>query len=154
VSLPGEIAVGDWVWVAGLNTTGTVTALEGSSAEVQVGSFGVRVQSSELERRAPPKTVEEAAPVVSASPRPTLAVELDLRGQRVEEALPLVDKYLDDAFLAGMPFVRVIHGKGTGTLRQAVRQQLRGHPLVKSHRAGEQGEGGTGVTVVYLVGDG
>jgi DNA mismatch repair protein MutS2 len=80
-------------------------------------------------------------------------VELDLRGQRVEEALPQVDKYLDDAFLAGMPFVRIIHGKGTGALRQAVRQQLSNHPLVRSYRSGEDGEGGTGVTVAYLSGD-
>jgi DNA mismatch repair protein MutS2 len=80
-------------------------------------------------------------------------VELDLRGQRVNEILPRLDKYLDDAFLAGLPFVRIIHGKGTGTLRQVVRQQLRDHPLVKSHRSGEQGEGGSGVTIAYLAGD-
>jgi DNA mismatch repair protein MutS2 len=75
---------------------------------------------------------------------------LDLRGQRVEETVDRLDKYLDDAFLAGMPFVRIIHGKGTGALRQAVREQLHGHPLVKSHRSGEDGEGGSGVTVAYL----
>jgi DNA mismatch repair protein MutS2 len=68
----------------------------------------------------------------------------------VEEVLPLLEKYLDDAFLAGMPFVRIVHGKGTGTLRQVVRQELRNHPLVKSHRSGAQGEGGSGVTVAYL----
>jgi DNA mismatch repair protein MutS2 len=79
-------------------------------------------------------------------------VELDLRGQRVEEALLEVDKYLDDAFLTGLPFVRIVHGKGTGTLRQAVRQQLHKHPLVNSYRSGEQGEGGSGVTVAYLAG--
>jgi DNA mismatch repair protein MutS2 len=76
---------------------------------------------------------------------------LDLRGQRVDEVLPRVDKHLDDAFLAGVPFVRIIHGKGTGALRQAVRQQLHDHPLVKSYRQGEQGEGGAGVTVAYLI---
>jgi DNA mismatch repair protein MutS2 len=76
---------------------------------------------------------------------------LDLRGQRVEEILPRLDKYLDNAFLAGLPFVRIIHGKGTGVLRQAVRQQLRDHPLVKSQRSGEHGEGGQGVTVAYLI---
>jgi DNA mismatch repair protein MutS2 len=78
-------------------------------------------------------------------------MELDLRGQRVEQVLPRLDKYLDDAFLAGLPFVRIIHGKGTGTLRHAVRQQLRDHPLIQSHRSGEDGEGGSGVTVAYLV---
>jgi DNA mismatch repair protein MutS2 len=77
-------------------------------------------------------------------------MELDLRGLTVEEVLPRLDKYLDEAFLAGLPFVRIIHGKGTGTLRQAVRNELQGHPLVKSHRLGEKGEGGSGVTVAYL----
>jgi len=75
---------------------------------------------------------------------------VDLRGLRVEEVLPLLEKYLDDAFLAGMPFVRIVHGKGTGTLRQVVRQELQNHPLVKSHRPGARGEGGSGVTVAYL----
>jgi DNA mismatch repair protein MutS2 len=153
VPLPGEIQVGDTVWVRGLNTTGEVVSLEGDSAEVQVGRFGVRVERSELERRsrrqakAPP---QETAPAVEVSARPAPEVELDLRGHRVEEVLPLVDKYLDDAFLAAMPFVRIVHGKGTGALRQAVREQLRKHPLVKSHRPGAQGEGGSGVTVAYL----
>jgi DNA mismatch repair protein MutS2 len=151
VVLPGEIEAGDTVWIRGLNTTGQVMALEGDTAEVQVGSFGVRVERGELERRASPEatTPERATPQAKAQSAPS--VELDLRGQRVEETLPQVEKYLDDAFLAGMPFVRIVHGKGTGALRQAVREQLRVHPLVKSFRAGEQGEGGSGVTVAYLV---
>jgi DNA mismatch repair protein MutS2 len=152
VALPGEIAVGDTVFVVGLGTTGKVVALEDDSAEVQVGSFGVRVQRDELERRShrKEKKSESSVTVPATSPTSTPDVELDLRGQRVEEILPRVDKYLDDAFLAGMPFVRIVHGKGTGALRQAVRDQLRGHALVKSYRPGAQGEGGSGVTVVYL----
>jgi DNA mismatch repair protein MutS2 len=153
VRLPGEIAVGDTVWVSGLGTIGQVTTLDGDSAEVQVGTFGVRVQRSDLERRAAAQPAEPEATVVSAGPRPAPAIELDMRGQRVEEALLRLDKYLDDAFLGGLPFVRIIHGKGTGTLRQAVQQRLRSHPLVKSQRTGEDGEGGTGVTIVYLLGD-
>jgi DNA mismatch repair protein MutS2 len=153
VRLPGEIAVGDMVWVAGLGTTGQVTALDGDSAEVQVGAFGVRVQRSDLERRASTQPPEPEATVMSAGPRPSPGIELDIRGQRVEEALLRVDKYLDDAFLGGLPFVRIIHGKGTGTLRQAVQQRLRSHPLVESQRSGEDGEGGSGVTVAYLIGD-
>jgi DNA mismatch repair protein MutS2 len=149
--LSGEVKVGDTVWIRGLNTTGQVMALEGDTAEVQVGSFGVRVQCDELERRAPPEASSPESAVVQVGPQPAPSVELDLRGQRVEETLPQVDKYLDDAFLAGMPFVRLVHGKGTGALRQAVREQLRAHPLVKSHRSGERGEGGSGVTVAYLV---
>ena len=151
VVLPGEIEVGDTVWIRGLSTTGQVMALEGNTADVQVGNFGVRVQQSDLERRAGRQAAEPPKVTVETSTHPAPSVELDLRGQRVDESTPRLDKYLDDAFLAGMPFVRIVHGKGTGALRQAVRQQLKGHPLVKSHRSGERGEGGSGVTVAYLI---
>jgi DNA mismatch repair protein MutS2 len=77
-------------------------------------------------------------------------MELDLRGLTVDDMLVELDRYLDQAYLAGLPFVRIIHGKGTGTLRRAVRQQLDHHPLVRSHRPGERGEGEEGVTVAYL----
>ena len=148
--LPGEIEIGDTVWIRGLSTTGEVMALDGVMAEVQVGNFGVQVQRSELERRARTEVAEPPRTAVRTGSHPAPSVELDLRGQRVEEILPRLDKYLDDAFLAGMPFVRIVHGKGTGALRQAVRQQLHDHPLVKSHRPGERGEGGSGVTIAYL----
>lgn len=153
VILPGKVAAGDTVWIAGLGTTGQVTALEGDSAEVQVGHFHVRVEVDGLERRGqtpPPAQQPEPQP---ASWHPSPGIELDVRGQRVEEMLQRLDKYLDDAFLAGLPSVRIIHGKGTGALRQAVRQQVGNHPLVKSHREGHPGEGGSGVTVVELAGD-
>jgi len=65
--------------------------------------------------------------------------------------IPRLEKYLDDAYLAGLPWVRIIHGKGTGALRRAVREALAHHPLVAEMRPGEQGEGGDGVTVVRLV---
>ena len=77
--------------------------------------------------------------------------EVRLRQLTVDEALLILDKYLNDAFMAGLYQVKVIHGKGTGTLRQAVREQLARHPLVKSYRPGEYGEGGAGVTIVELV---
>ena len=76
--------------------------------------------------------------------------ELRLRHLTVDEALPRLDQYLHDAFMAGLIQVRVIHGKGTGTLRQIVRKQLAKHPLVKSFRPGDYGEGGEGVTIVDL----
>jgi DNA mismatch repair protein MutS2 len=150
LSLPGEVQVGDTVSVAGLGTTGQVTMLDGDSAEVQVGSFAVRVEQSSLERRKPADRVEAESPQAMSALHPSPGLELDLRGQRVDEMLPRLDKHLDDAFLAGQAFVRIIHGKGTGALRQAVRQQLRGHPLVKSQRPGADGEGGQGVTIAYL----
>ena len=135
-----------------MSTTGEVTSLDGGSAEVQVGAFGVRVQRDNLERRARRKQVrlEPTPAVISVGVRDAPGLELDLRGQRVDEALLLLDKYLDDAFLAGLPYVRVIHGKGTGALRLSVRRQLCDHPLVQRHRSGEQGEGGSGVTMVYF----
>jgi DNA mismatch repair protein MutS2 len=77
-------------------------------------------------------------------------VELDLRGKRADEVSPELDRYLNDASLAGLGQVRIIHGYGTGTVRQIVREMLTSHSLVKSYRPGERGEGGDGVTVVKL----
>jgi DNA mismatch repair protein MutS2 len=76
--------------------------------------------------------------------------EIHLRHLTVDEALLKLDKYLNDAFMAGLYQVRVVHGKGTGTLRRIVREQLAKHPLVKSYRPGGYGEGGAGVTIVEL----
>ncbi len=81
----------------------------------------------------------------------SVANEVHLRRLTVDEALIKLDQYLDDAFMAGLYQVMVIHGKGTGTLRQAVQEQLVKHPLVKSYRPGVYGEGGAGVTIVELV---
>jgi DNA mismatch repair protein MutS2 len=78
-------------------------------------------------------------------------LELDVRGKTVDEAVPELERYLDSAYYAGLPWVRVIHGKGTGKLRQGLREFLRSSPLVKSHQSGEENEGGEGVTIVKLV---
>ncbi len=88
--------------------------------------------------------------VRKAKHRATPANEVYLRQLTVDEALLKLDQYLHDAFMAGLYQVKVIHGKGTGTLRQIVREQLAKHPLVKSYRRGEYGEGGDGVTIVEL----
>ena len=77
--------------------------------------------------------------------------EIHLRRLTIDEAIPKLDKYLDDAFMAGLYQVRVIHGRGTGTLRTEVARYLSGHTLVKSFRLGRYGEGGVGVTIVDLV---
>ena len=76
--------------------------------------------------------------------------EIYLRRLPVDEALLKLDQYLNKAFMAGLYQVRVVHGKGTGTLRQVVREQLGKHPLVKSYRPGDYGEGDAGVTIVEL----
>jgi DNA mismatch repair protein MutS2 len=154
VAAPAEIEVGDTVWVADLNATGEVLGLDGEAAEVQVGAFRVRTRLSSLELRhkAPKRPAAEADEAGIAVPAtPAVSLELHLRGMRVEEALPLVEKYLDDVYRAQAPFARIVHGKGTGALRKAVREFLRGYPLVESFRSGVEGEGDTGVTVVKLV---
>jgi len=79
-----------------------------------------------------------------------VGLELDIRGQVLDEAIMNLDKYLDDAFLAGLTEVNIIHGKGTGTLRGGIHQHLKYHPHVKSFRLGRFGEGESGVTVVEL----
>ena len=78
-------------------------------------------------------------------------MEISLRGMRAEDALDTLEKYLDRAYRAGLPYVRVVHGKGTGTLRKLARDLLRAHPLVASLREAEAHEGGEGVTIAKLV---
>ncbi len=146
-----EMSLGDTVWVAGLGTTGQITELLGDEAEVQVGSFRIKakVEDLELRQRAAQPTVRER--VVSVPRVSSPGIELNLLGQTTEEALPNLDKYLNDAYLAGLPQVRIIHGKGTGALRRVVRDFVTNHPLAASHRPGDEYEGGEGATVVELV---
>lgn len=159
------IRVGDTVWIPSLQSSAQIVALnpQEKEAELQLGVYRMRLPLSRVERRdvgdALPVGMErpgrlplaDVSPHVSA-PLPQVGLELDIRGATVEEMLPRLEKYLDDAYLGMMPWVRVIHGKGTGALRTGVRNELRKHPLVKNFREGEPGEGGDGVTVVYLVG--
>ena len=84
---------------------------------------------------------------------PLAGIELDLRGERVEGALQRLDGYLDAALRENAPWVRIIHGKGTGRLRTAVRQMLKEHPRVSRYEDGKDGEGGWGVTVAHLDSD-
>jgi DNA mismatch repair protein MutS2 len=131
----------------------------GDTATVQSGAITVRVPVSALRRvdmsaPAPDAVSNGRAPdrrraVVTPAPR-DIAPELLLLGKTTDEARDLVERYLDDAFVAGRPSVRLVHGKGTGALRKAVRQILDGHPLVDSFRDGEPSEGGAGATVVRL----
>ena len=76
--------------------------------------------------------------------------ELRLRHLTIDEALPRLDRFLHDAFLSGLTQAKIIHGKGSGTLRETVRRELKRHPLVKSFRPGGYGEGSAGVTIVIF----
>lgn len=144
----GPVAVGTRVRVKALGLTGEVTSLQGGEAEVAVSGKRLRAPVAELvalEGAPRKKTATVATPAKTAAPG-----EINLVGLTVDEALPRVDKLLDDAALTERREVRVIHGFGEGRLRKAVADLLRGHPHVARYRAGGEGEGGGGVTVVEL----
>ncbi len=145
-----QLAAGDTVWIASLNQTGQIMALADGEAEVQVGLFRVQVPILDLEKRAAAAPPPKDQVRVTLAPRRMPGLELHLRGMRVDEVLPELNKYLDDAYLAGLLSVRIVHGKGTGTLRQVVRDVLAEHPLVASFRDGALNEGGAGVTIAKL----
>jgi DNA mismatch repair protein MutS2 len=114
----------------------------------------VRLPSADVVRISQRQARAEQAPTAISLPqRPPVEapdVQLDLRGWRVEDGLEAVETYVHDAVMAGMPFVRILHGKGTGALRQAIRQQLARNPLVKSYQSADAKDGGDGITVVTL----
>ncbi|HIN07010.1 MAG TPA: endonuclease MutS2, partial [Dehalococcoidia bacterium] len=121
-----------------------------SQVEVLLGSIRATIPVYQLDRPAGgPRPSSEPRVVISRTNRRSTSPEIDLRGQRVDEAVENVEGWLNDAALDGMSPVRIIHGKGTGALRRAVRELLDGHPLVESAASGE-GPGGDGVTVVEL----
>lgn len=148
---PRPLQAGDEVKVITYGQKGTL--VEKVSAKewiVQIGILKMKLDESVLEYTKPEKVKDT---VVSASVKGRdsyVKLELDLRGERYEDALHRTEKYLDDALLSNYHQVSIIHGKGTGALRQGVQTYLKNHPRVKSYRYGEAGEGGHGVTVVEL----
>lgn len=171
------IRLGDKVRLHSLNTQGVVTSLSEEEAEVSVGVLRIRARLAELQLMGEETAMSSGntglptarelmasnhSRPVAETPTGTLrqsgsqlyaespGIELDLRGQRSEEALDALDRYLDSAYLSGLPWVRIIHGKGTGKLRLAVREALSHHPHVKSFESGKDKEGGEGVTVAKL----
>ena len=155
-----QIAAGDRIYLLDVPTPGeAITEPDGTGdLDVRLGALRARINVKQIER------VEKGSPEVEngqwemrgqggpISELPTAAVpELDLRGLTVDEALHLIDQRLDEAARAGVGEMRIIHGKGTGTLRRAVRDMLRRHALVQGQAAAEPRAGGDGVTVVELV---
>jgi len=149
-----KIGVGDEVWLADVDTWGTVLSVreEDGQIDVQVGQTRLILGLDGAEKIRPPvgKRLPEPPKVKRKLSTRTPSLELDLRGKRADEVAPELDRYLDDASLASLSQVRIIHGYGTGTVRQIVRDMLSSHSLVKSFRPGERGEGGDGVTMVKL----
>lgn len=158
---PRPLKLGDKVRVRSLAMEGLVMSLGEGEAEVQVGNLRVRARLSDIQRGG-----ESTAPVPAARGRgrkpaveettrisvlhPSPGMELDLRGQRAEDALEALEQYIEAAYLADLPFVRIIHGKGTGRLRQVIREALQASGHVSRFEAGHENEGGEGVTVAHL----
>jgi len=162
------LRLGDKVRVRSIKMDGIITAMSDTDFEVQVGNLRVRARTNDIQRpgddipvviedttktvmtRQTPQNRSSANAASAATFHPSPGMELDLRGQRVEEALEALDRYIESAYLAGLPFVRIIHGKGTGRLRQYIREALSQSGNVKSFEAGGDKEGGEGVTVAKL----
>ena len=161
-----EIEKGDHVRLRSFGKTGTVESIKGAEAEVRVGNVRLRekVKNLELLERAPVKTdaarlsrLERMAEAARASTQVRLGdsrhepnAELNLIGKTTDEARDAVDKLLDEAYLHSLPRVRIIHGHGTGALRRAVAELLKGHPHVANFAPAPPNEGGAGATVVEL----
>lgn len=146
-----ELKSGDEVKVLSFGQKGTLLEkLSKTEWSVQIGMLKMKLDESDLEFVKPEKQ-KQTVSVNSIRGRDTnVKLELDLRGERYEDAIMRTEKYLDDALLSNYPRISIIHGKGTGVLRQAIQQFLKNHSRVKSYRFGEAGEGGHGVTVVEL----
>lgn len=149
------LAPGAAVVAAHLGLRGQLLEIHGETATVRAGSVTVRVpvvalSASDAPVRASTPGVRTSRPIDDAPDGRIIGPELMLLGKTTDEARDLVEQYLDDAFMAGLPSVRLVHGKGTGALRNAVRTLLSNHPLVESYRDGEPSEGGAGATVAAL----
>jgi DNA mismatch repair protein MutS2 len=131
---------------------GRIVALErdGTRASLEAGGIRVMIDVDDLVPAVGggPADDEPAGSGVAVDRGRAVALSLDLRGARVEDALDALDRYLDEASLAGLTKVVIIHGQGTGALRDAVRRQAGANGLVTSVRAGHRGEGGDGATIV------
>ena len=154
------LSLGERVTVSTLNAEGVITALGESDAEVQIGTIRVRARLSDLERIGKSKGEGEKSKVESRKSsdlRPVTfetkrspGMEVDLRGLMSEDALDKMERYLEQAFLTGLPFVRIIHGKGIGNLKRTVHSILSKHPEVVSFTLDHPQYGGWGATIVHL----
>lgn len=149
-----KLTVGDEVKVYSLNSKGHIVELHGDEAFVQLGIMKMKVKLEDLEllqsKSSIPAQPQKQAASLKRTKDDSVRMELDLRGESLEEAILEVDRFLDESFLAGMGQVYIIHGKGTGILRSGIQEYLRRHSHVKSYRNGNYGEGGIGVTVAEL----
>jgi DNA mismatch repair protein MutS2 len=164
------LRLGEKVQVRSLGMRGVITSLTENDVEVQIGNLRLRAGYKDLERpgdRTEPESAEEQQPRMRSSVRralenmeenqpgpsilhPSPGMELDLRGNLADDAIDSLNRFIESAYLADMPFVRIIHGKGTGRLRQVVREALSNSNYIDRWESGLDSEGGEGVTVAFL----
>jgi DNA mismatch repair protein MutS2 len=151
---PGRkpISAGDRVRVVPLDQEGEVIAVDGGMVDVMLGALKTRQPIGALERLGRARDEQTPRPIVMPAASGPVNLELDLRGYRAAEIEAMLDEYLEHAYRAGMPFVRIIHGKGTGALRKVVKDVLSAHPAVASHEIAPANQGGDGATVALLRG--
>jgi DNA mismatch repair protein MutS2 len=147
---PAEIRAGDLVQIISLGQEGEVLAVEDGTAEVQLGSLKMRQPLDGLRRLGRARAATQERVVYKPAAVEYVPMEIDLRGQRAVEVESMLERYLDDAYRSGLPYVRIIHGKGTGALRQVVRDLLNASPLVAKHELAESNQGGDGVTIAHM----
>ena len=152
-----SLKLGEKVLIASLKSEGIVTALSELDAEVQIGTLRVRAKLNDLEKHSASDNQSKVKAQIEtdyqpSTPKrqPTTGMEISLRGKLVEDGLDELDKYLEKAYSAGLPFVRIVHGKGTGRMREAVRTALKDSPYVKSFEEAKDNEGGAGVTIATM----
>ena len=156
--VPKKLRIGDSVRVLSMNLKGTVHTLPNAKGDlyVQMGILRSLVYIKDLvliDEDASPAAKKyggTSSGKIKMSKAASVSTEINLIGMTVDEAIAHLDKYLDDAYVAHLPSVRIVHGKGTGALRNAVQAHLKNQRYVKSYRMGEPSEGGAGVTIAAL----
>lgn len=151
--LQGDLPKGTKVIINSLNQKGIVVSqVKNNKVQIQVGNtkLNIDINNLDIDYSTPSKKELKSSSSVSHLSQKNISNEINVIGLNVDEAIPIVDKYLDDCFLSSLDKVRIVHGKGTGKLRQGIHTYLKKNPHVKSFRLGTFGEGEMGVTVVEL----
>lgn len=147
-----EVKLHDYVKVKGLQYEGEIISLKGNKATILTNGMRMNVKTKDLIPAYKPKVKAKASVKTTMQSNSRMAMECNVIGMRVAEALPIVEKYIDNAVVQKMYSVRIVHGAGTGALRKAIHDYLKKSKYVDSYRLGGEGEGGLGATVVTLKG--
>ncbi|MEO0896893.1 MAG: endonuclease MutS2 [Bacteroidota bacterium] len=148
-----EFKEGDWVKLKSSTTVAQLVSLQGKKAVIETDGLRINVKLAQLDKIKPPKEKKSRSAsytVIESGPQPVAKMEIDVMGKRAEEAIKLVDKFVENGRMAGFERLRVLHGKGTGALRESIRNHLSGFPFVRKLSDASVEEGGAGWTIIEL----